>query len=136
MEKHMDFQEKITVWRMCVRTWHPTPDPFTAVCYLATEAGEALDAALRLQHPDHDRSHDRRRALGRELAQVLDMCCTAATEYGIDLAAELDAWLHEVIQRKPESADEGDSYAYRYRQLDEGLRLAAIHSPGYQEADA
>lgn len=94
-----NWQTENTAWRATVEAWHPTPDPFISVAYLATEAGEALDAALRLRHPEHDRSHDRRRALGRELAQVVDMALTAATGYGIDLAAELAEWYAEVVRR-------------------------------------
>jgi NTP pyrophosphatase (non-canonical NTP hydrolase) len=95
-------QADFASWRAEVERWHPLPDGFHSLCYLATEAGEALDSALRLIRPHDDRTNGHLRNLGRELAQVVDMAYAAALGYGIDLDAEIAAWQEAVRQRQPE----------------------------------
>lgn len=97
-----NWQQAVDVWRDEVRGWHPTPPPFECVAYLATEAAEALDRALRDQRPHDDRtnSHSKKATLGRELAQVIDMACTSASAYGIDLESELRDWFDVVRARR------------------------------------
>ena len=99
-----NWQAQVTAWRAEVDAWHPTPEPFACVAYLATEAAEALDAALRDLRPADDRTnhHSKKATLGRELAQVIDMACTSATAYGIDLDTELQAWFDVVRERNGE----------------------------------
>jgi len=86
-------------WRIEVEPWHPHPDGRSCLDYLVTEAGEAVDARLRLERPHDDRTNGRERALGRELAQVVDMAYATAIRYGIDLDAEIAEWL-EVVRRR------------------------------------
>lgn len=98
----MSDQDVWAAWRAEVEDWHPFPTGFICVAYLATEAGEALDTAIRLLIPEHDRTHDHRRNLGRELAQIADMTNAAAIRYGINLEAECRAWRDEVRDRGPQ----------------------------------
>jgi len=94
-------QDTWAAWRKEVEAWHPFPTGFISVAYLATEAGEALDTAIRLLISDHDRTNDHRRNLGRELAQVIDMANAAAIRYGVNLDAECQAWRAVVRARAP-----------------------------------
>lgn len=95
------WQDEIKAWRKIVAPWHPTPPPLENAAYLATEAGEVLDAVLRLQRPHDDRTngHDRKKPLGREIAQVIDMALTLANQYGINVDDELFSWCMEVEAR-------------------------------------
>jgi NTP pyrophosphatase (non-canonical NTP hydrolase) len=94
-------------WRIEVADWHPLPERFDCVAYLCTEVGETMDAALRLKRKGDDRSHTRKRSLGRELAQVIDMTYASAIRYGIDLDQEIADWRNEVRDRRPQGDADG-----------------------------
>lgn len=96
-----NWQTQTAAWRAEVQDWHPTPGPKSSIDYMVTEAAECLDAALRLLLPQHDRTNGKRPDIGRELAQVIDMACTAATGYHIDLEAEIAEWQDVVRGRQP-----------------------------------
>lgn len=98
----LSWQDLIARWRDEVEAWHPTPSPRDSLDYAVTEIAEALDAALRMAHEDHDRTHKKESlSLGRELAQALEMIFTTANSYGIDLEHELGSWMNEVRARGP-----------------------------------
>jgi hypothetical protein len=94
-------------WRIEVADWHPCPNGFDCVAYLCTEVGETMDAALRFKRKGDDRTHTRKRSLGRELAQDVDMAYAAAIRYGIDLDQEIEGWRNEVRSRQPQGETNG-----------------------------
>ena len=94
-------QQYVEIWRENVKDWHPTPSRLETAAYMVTEAAEALDAVLRLEAPNHDRTngHNTKAGLERELAQTLDMLLTLANLYGVDVFAGLYDWMAEVEDR-------------------------------------
>lgn len=113
-----NWQQQVACWRTEVNAWHPTPEPFACVAYLVTEAAEALDRALREQRPHDDRTnhHSKKATLGRELAQVIDMACTSASAYNIDLEAELQEWFAVVRARGATPLADADVNYAEYHQ--------------------
>ena len=95
-------QAAVAEVRKEVEWFHPTPDLLESAGYLATEAGEVLDAVLRIRRDGDDRTHERRRNLGREIGQVLYMAYTTAMVAGIDADEELRKWLDELRRRGEE----------------------------------
>jgi NTP pyrophosphatase (non-canonical NTP hydrolase) len=95
------------LWRIEVEDKHPLPPRFFCVAYLGTEVGEAMDAAIRIERRRDDRTHTRKRSLGRELAQVIDMAYASAIRYGIDLDQEIADWRNEVRARQPQGETDG-----------------------------
>jgi len=100
----MSEQDTWAAWRAEVESWHAFPTDFIAVAYLSTEAGEALDTAIRLLIPDHDRTHDHGRNMGRELAQIIDLANTAAIRsvqtMNLNICMIMDHLLLYIIYRR------------------------------------
>lgn len=94
-------QQYVELWRDRVKGWHPTPSRLETAAYLVTEAAEALDAVLRMEQPDHDRTngHHVKAGLEREIGQIMDMTLTLANLYGIDAHGAMYAWMGEVEDR-------------------------------------
>ena len=96
-------QQYVAIWRANVRDWHALPTPLQSAAYMVTEAAEVLDAVLRLEEPDHDRTngHAAKAGLEREIGQTLEMLLTTANHYGIDAHCAMYAWMGEVEDRNP-----------------------------------
>lgn len=78
-----------------------SPDMKDAVCFVVTEAGETLDAVLRLQsyvrnHPEEGS----RQQVAEELGDVVFMAMVTANIMGFDLAAQIGMKLREMCKAK------------------------------------
>lgn len=98
----MSISADIAAWRTEVNAWHPLPvDSHLTIQFMVTEAAECLDAAIRQRFTGLDRTRAKQYNLGRELAQVVELCYTAAAQEGLDLDAAIEEWLDVVRRRNP-----------------------------------
>ena len=82
-----DWQQRIVDTRKQIEAIHRTPPMADCLAYAVTEAGEVLDAVLRIERAgdDRTRAHTAKDGVGRELAQVAYMLGTAGNLLGYDL---------------------------------------------------
>lgn len=82
-----DWQQRIVDTRKQIEAIHRTPPLADCLAYAVTEAGEVLDAVLRIERAGDDRTrqHTAKDGVGRELAQVAYMLGTAGNLLGYDL---------------------------------------------------
>ena len=82
-----DWQQRIADTRREIEAIHRTPPLADCLAYAVTEAAEALDAVLRIERAQDDRTRpsDGKDRIGRELAQVAYMLGTAGNLLGYDL---------------------------------------------------
>jgi len=81
IEAYKMLADKVIETRAKVAHNWPTPDQKDSVLYAITEAGEALDAYLRVKRSGDARNHERERSVGRELAPCLMMLLTAQPSF-------------------------------------------------------
>jgi len=68
--------ERVRYSRNCTNDTFPLPSPTACLWYAFTEAGEVVDARLRLQQPEHVRNHARNDDPRREAGQAIYMLCS------------------------------------------------------------
>ena len=88
-----DAQRRVAEMRERLKGRFPHPGSMDSWIYLVTEVAEVGDILLRMQNPDHKRTHEDgeeplQDQLEKELGDVMMMLCTLANHYKVSLELE------------------------------------------------